>query len=66
MVDGTIYFDIAEDKERRLTLQKERARLIQKMVGVKKGGGPMQRRGSSELIEIHCDDVLGEESHAGH
>lgn len=66
VVDGTIYFDIAEDKARRLTLQKERARLIQKMVGVKKGGGPMQRRGSSELIEIHCDDVLGEESHAGH
>ena len=66
IVDGTIYFDIEEDKARRLALQKERARLIQKMVGVKKRGGPTQRRGSSELIEIHCDDVLGEESSAGH
>ncbi|MEZ5044627.1 MAG: amidohydrolase family protein [Saprospiraceae bacterium] len=60
ILDGAIYFDIQEDQQRRLAMQKERTRLIQKMIGEKKAGGPMQRRGSSQLIEMHCDDVLGE------
>jgi len=67
IVDGIVYFDIAEDKERRLALQKERARLIQKMVGAKKAGRPMNRMGSSEALDIHCEDVLGEHHfHEGH
>lgn len=67
IVDGIVYFDIAEDKERRLALQKERARLIQKMIGAKKAGSPMNRMGSSEALDIHCEDVLGEHHfHEGH
>ena len=65
-VDGKIYFDMAEDKTRRATLQKERARLIQKMNAAKKGGAPMKKGGSKMKMEFHCDSVLGEESDHEH
>ena len=61
-IDGKIYFDIAEDKARRATLQKERARLIQKMNAAKKGGAPMKKGGSKMKMEFHCNSVLGEET----
>ncbi len=38
MVDGTVYFDREKDKQLREEIAKERARLIQKMIGAKKGG----------------------------
>lgn len=67
IVDGIVYFDIADDQQRRLALQKERARLVQKMIGAKKAGGPMNRMGSREALDIHCEDVLGEHHfHDGH
>ena len=61
-IDGKIYFDIAEDKERRATLRKERARLIQKMTAAKKGGAPMKKGGSKMKMEFHCNSILGEET----
>lgn len=38
MVDGTVYFEREKDKQLREEIAKERARLIQKMIGAKKGG----------------------------
>lgn len=38
MVDGIIYFDREKDKLLREDMAKEKARLIQKMIGAKKGG----------------------------
>lgn len=56
IVDGVVYFDIEKDKQARAAVQAERARLIQKMKGVKKSGGPMQKGGSSVQLEFHCED----------
>jgi imidazolonepropionase-like amidohydrolase len=38
MVDGTVYFDRERDKQLREQIAKERARLVQKMIGAKKNG----------------------------
>ena len=61
-IDGKIYFDIEEDKARRATLQKERARLIQKMNAAKKSGAPTKKGGSRMKMEFHCNSILGEET----
>ena len=66
IVDGTIYFDIAEDQQRRLELQKDRARLIQKMIGEKKAGGATQRASSRQSMLIHCESLMGLESFDKH
>lgn len=66
IVDGKIYFDIRENEQRRLQLQKDRARLAQKMIGEKKNGRPTQRAASSQHMLIHCESVLGEENHEMH
>jgi hypothetical protein len=41
-VDGILFFDIEKDAERREQIKAERARLIQKMLDNKKGGGATQ------------------------
>jgi imidazolonepropionase-like amidohydrolase len=41
-VDGILFFDIARDAQMREAIQRERARLIQKMLDDKKGGGATQ------------------------
>ncbi|MFA0963733.1 amidohydrolase family protein [Roseivirga sp. BDSF3-8] len=57
MVDGTIYFDMEKDEEKRAELEKERARLIALMM--EEGGngngkkGAVMRRGSHDW---HCED----------
>lgn len=66
IVDGKIYFDLAEDISRREMVSAERNRLIQKMVGAKKAGKPTSKRSSRLDMEIHCESVLGIESHGHH
>lgn len=56
IVDGVVYFDIEKDALARAALQAERARLIQKMKGIKKAGARTQTGGSSIKLEFHCDD----------
>lgn len=65
-VDGKLYFDLAEDENRRAFLQKDRARLIQKLNTAKKGGASMRKGGSSHKIVLHCDSVLGVASNHEH
>ena len=62
IIDGTVFFDLEKDKQLREYVRLERARLIQKMKDAKKSGAPSRRRGSSYELNIHCDDVLGQES----
>ena len=62
IIDGTIYFDVEQDQEARAAVQAERARLIQKMRGVKKSGGRTQKGGSWIELEFHCDMVHGHEA----
>lgn len=63
-VDGRKYFDRAEDEKMREELQKERHRLIQKMLDTKKEGGKTQRpAGRRQYEHYHCDsdaDEMGE------
>ncbi len=55
IIDGKIYFDLDKDEKARKDLRIERARLIQKMKGVKKKGGKTQRPNSRIQLEFHCD-----------
>ena len=59
IIDGTVYFDLQRDQELREAMKAEKARLVQKLKGVKKSGGPTSKRGSSEKIEFDCESVLG-------
>lgn len=56
IVDGTVFFDAERDTQMRDEMRAERARLIQKMKGVKKSGGKTQKGGSRELLEYHCEE----------
>lgn len=56
IVDGVVYFDVEKDAQARAAIQTERARLIQKMKGIKKSGGKMQKGGSRVKLEHHCED----------
>ena len=57
IVDGVVYFDVEKDALARAAVRTERARLIQKMKGAKKGGARMQRGGSRTLLEFHCEEA---------
>jgi hypothetical protein len=66
IVDGKIYFDLEEDRQRRIYLQKDRSRLVHKMTGEKKAGRPTQQAASRQDMLIHCESILGEENHEKH
>lgn len=56
MVDGIIYFDRERDMELRKKLAAERNRLIQKMLGEKRAGFPMQSAQPSMEIMHSCSE----------
>ncbi|RMG82059.1 MAG: amidohydrolase [Bacteroidetes bacterium] len=59
-VDGIKFFDRAEDAKMHEDIQKERNRLIQKMLAVKKNGGKTQRPFGRRGPHYHCDDMEDE------
>lgn len=59
-VDGRKYFDAEQEQAKRLEIQAERERLIQKMLNVKKGGGDTQKAKPERGQEYNCVH-LGEE-----
>jgi imidazolonepropionase-like amidohydrolase len=59
LVDGTVYFDLTEDARRLEALDKERARLIQKMLKAKTGGQPVAKPTFRRQKMWHCEDVEG-------
>lgn len=59
IIDGAIYFDLNAEDQKREEMQKERARLIQKMLAAKSGGAPTQRPAFRRARMFHCEDVEG-------
>jgi len=59
-VDGIRFFDRVEDKVKQMEVQKERTRLINKMLEVKKGGGKTRPVGGKMHHHYHCDDAEDE------
>lgn len=59
MVDGIIYFDTEKDAEMRKTIAAERNRIINKMLGEKRMGAPVQPAQASMEIINFCDDDHG-------
>jgi imidazolonepropionase-like amidohydrolase len=56
IVDGTIYYDLKQDQEKRSYILAERGRLIQKMKAAKANGGKTQKAFSKLEVEFHCED----------
>ncbi|MEO7802641.1 MAG: amidohydrolase family protein [Ginsengibacter sp.] len=56
IVDGIIYFDKEQDKLLRQNIKAERNRLIQKMSGEKKTGGPVTPPVAKPEVLLHCED----------
>ncbi len=57
IIDGQIYFDNEEDLKLRLEIQKERARIFQKMLNEKKGGAPTIKPVFKKQKLFGCDDT---------
>jgi imidazolonepropionase-like amidohydrolase len=56
-VDGICYFDAERDKQMRETIQKERNRIIQKMLNAKKNGETTQKPTIPVVPEYHCETL---------
>jgi imidazolonepropionase-like amidohydrolase len=56
IVDGTVFYDRAKDKQLRLDIAKERARLMAKMIGEKRTGMPTVPFAPSMEIMHTCTD----------
>ena len=59
-IDGIRFFDRNEDQAKQLAVQRERTRLINKMLEVKKGGGKTRPVGGKMHRHYHCDDAEDE------
>jgi imidazolonepropionase-like amidohydrolase len=59
-VDGIKFFDREEDLKMREEIKRERNRLVQKMLAVKKGGGKTRKPFGVRGSHYHCDDVEDE------
>jgi imidazolonepropionase-like amidohydrolase len=59
MIDGAVYFSLADESRKRDELQRERARLIQKLLAAKTGGTPTQRPNFKRQRMWHCEDIEG-------
>lgn len=59
IVEGTIYYSTDGDEKRRAEVEKERARLIQKMISAKTGGVTTVRPAFRRQRMWHCEDVEG-------
>jgi imidazolonepropionase-like amidohydrolase len=56
-VDGILYYDVENDKQKRTEIASERNRLIQKMIASKKEGAPTQKPALKKPKLYHCDDL---------
>ncbi len=59
IIDGAIYFDLADEARKHDALQAERARLIQRMITAKASGSPTTKPGVKRARMWHCEDVEG-------
>ena len=61
IIEGTVYFDIEKDLLARNYIQKERSRIMQKMIDAKNGGAPAQKTAPKKQHIRHCEDLHNEE-----
>lgn len=61
IIEGAVYFDLDRDQQLRKEVREERARLIGKMLGVKKEGGATQKSPGRQPQDFHCDDFVLED-----
>jgi imidazolonepropionase-like amidohydrolase len=61
IIEGAVYFDLDRDQQLRKEVREERARLISKMLGVKKEGGATQKSPGRQPQDFHCDDFVLED-----
>jgi adenine deaminase len=60
-VDGTLYYDLETDKQLRAERDRERQRLVLKMLAAKQGGAPTQPAPVTKKgTVLHCEDVAAE------
>jgi imidazolonepropionase-like amidohydrolase len=59
IVEGAICYSTENDEKRRLEVDKERARLIQKMISVKTGGPTTAKPAFRRQRMWHCEDIEG-------
>jgi len=57
IIDGIVYFDAKKDKLLQLSNQKEKARIIEKMIVAKASGEKTQEAKSKKSKLYHCDTV---------
>lgn len=67
IVEGAVYFDLSQDEKKLEALDRERARLVQKMLKAKAGGQPLAKPTFRRARMWHCEDIEGlEEVQEGH
>ncbi|WP_234734258.1 amidohydrolase family protein [Tellurirhabdus bombi] len=59
IIDGAVYFDLEKEEQKHEAMQKERARLIQKLLTAKAGGASTARPTFRRSRMWHCEDVEG-------
>ena len=55
MVEGTVYFDMEEDKKHREAIKKERSQLIEMMLEEKNGGAKTQNARQNKKPDFQCE-----------
>ena len=63
-VDGVAYYDLERDEQMRVELEKERMRLVQKMLNEKASGARTQTPVSKKTSVVHCEEVEMSEEEA--
>ncbi len=56
LVDGIVYFDREQDVKQQEEIAKEKLRLMQKLIGAKKGGDRVVPGAPSFMEELQCED----------
>ncbi len=57
IIDGTVYFDLEQDKAKRQAIQAERTKLINMMLTEKNGGAKTRPPRGKDKIHFHCDTL---------
>tara|TARA_R100001369_G_scaffold79229_3_gene109235 strand:+ start:785 stop:3748 length:2964 start_codon:yes stop_codon:yes gene_type:complete len=57
LIEGTTYFDLEKDKEKRNAIKKERNKLVKMMLAEKQNGGKTKPPKGKDKREFHCETI---------
>ena len=57
IIEGTTYFDLEKDKEKRSAIKKERNKLVKMMLAEKQNGGKTKPPKGKDKREFHCETI---------